>query len=50
MEAKEGEKQDAQQITIVVEIKYVHDWCKIRRLLKSLLRSYGLRCVDISKK
>ena len=46
---KDGESK-IEQIVIVVEIKVAHDWCKIRRLLKCLLRSYGLKCIDIGKK
>lgn len=35
-------------IVITIRIDVDHDWCKVRRLLKCLLRSYGLRCVDIA--
>lgn len=48
---REGElKEQPKQITITVEVNHDHDWCKIRRFLKGLLRSYGLKCVDIGKK
>jgi hypothetical protein len=48
-DSKDGEPTVG-QIMIVVEIKVAHDWCKLRRFLKGLLRSYGLKCVDISQK
>jgi hypothetical protein len=40
-------KLPAKQIAITVEVGTDHDWCKIRRLLKALLRSYGLKCVSV---
>ncbi len=35
-------------IVLTIRIDADHDCCKVRRLLKTLLRSYGLRCVDIA--
>ena len=35
-------------IVLTVRLDADHDCCKVRRLLNTLLRSYGLRCVDIA--
>lgn len=36
-----------ERIAFVVELSTKQDWHSIRRLLKSLLRGYKLRCVEI---
>ena len=38
---------EAKEIQITVEVARDHDWCKLRRFLKALLRSYGLKCIAV---
>ncbi len=34
-------------LTVTLAIDHAHDYCKVRRWLKSMLRGYGIRCVGL---
>lgn len=39
---------DGKQIVLItVEIEQRNDWCKLRRWLKCILRTYGLKCISV---
>ena len=35
------------RITLTIQLDSKHDWRAVRRLLKRLLRGYGLRCIAL---
>ena len=36
-----------QTISVTIQLEETHDWCKLRRWLKLILRSHGLKCLSV---